>query len=453
MKADMNPQDLLEQALNTAARLGVKSVAAGFTRNHERMVRFSNNSITVTNSWLTETPTIYLVSGKKRAACRIEEQNPTALDEVIEELVKAMRTIPEGDVVFNLPQGPFNYQPIAGIFDEKIVTAETELIDAVETGVNAAKKEGAVRVSGTVTSYVWERYVRTSAGAEGSDRGTEVEMTIRAFAADDAAGQGISIATALRDFNPEEAGRNAGRIAKMAQNPEPGEAGKYNVVFEPSIFANLLNRVGGSTSAYTVDQGLSFFKDLVGKKVASSLFNLYDNSHLPSGPGSIALDDEGYPTTEVPLILNGVLQTYLHTSYTAAEHKAHLTGSATFDAGTGMYPTPRNLILHPGERTLQDLFDKAHSGLYITNNWYTRFQNYQTGDFSTICRDGIFEIKNGKLGRAVKGLRLSDNMLRILQSVKALSNQQHWIRWWEVDIPTLTPHVLVEDVGVTTVRK
>ena len=449
----MNPHDLLQQVITAAKKLGVQSIAAGFTRNQERMVRFSNNSITITNSWLTEAPTIYLISNKKRAACRIEEQNPNDLSSVVEELVKAMKVTPEGDVDFTLPQGPFKYQPIPGIYDQKVAQAETELVDAVELGINAAKKEGAVRVSGVVTSYAWEHCVLTSAGAEGSDKGTEIEMTIRAFAADDAAGQGVSVATSLQDFNPEEAGRTAGQIAKMARNPEPGESGRYNVVFGPSVFANLLNRVGGSASAYTVDQGLSFFGDMVKKKVASDIFTLHDNSRLAKGPGSIALDDEGYPTQEIPVILDGVLQTYLHTSFTAAEHKAQLTGSAIFDAGTGMYPTPRNLILKVGESSLQDLFDKAHEGLYITNNWYTRFQNYQTGDFSTICRDGVFEIKNGRLARPVKGLRLSDNMLRIIQTVTAISKEQHWIRWWEVDVPTLTPYVLVEGVGITTAKK
>jgi PmbA protein len=118
-----------------------------------------------------------------------------------------------------------------------------------------------------------------------------------------------------------------------------------------------------------------------------------------------------------------------------------------------MVPAARNLILEPGEGSLENLFDKAHDGLYVTNNWYTRFQNYQTGDFSTIIRDGVFEIRNGKLTHPLKGLRLSDNMIRILQSVRALSKEQQWIRWWEVDTPTLTPYALVEDVGITTAQK
>ena len=450
----MNPHDTMEEIVSSARKLGVESIAAGFTRSHDRMVRFSNNSITVTNSWETESPTVYLMSGGKRAACKIEEQNPNELKRVIEGLVNTMKVTPAGDTVFELPQGPFKYQAIPGLYDKKLAEAETELVDAVETSINASKKEGASRVSGVVISHAWERYVLTSERAEGSDRGTEIEMTVRAFVTEDASGQGISLGTSLDQFDPEEAGRTAGRIARMAQNPEAGRPGRYKVVFGPTVLANLLNRVGDSASAYTVDLGLSFFRDMVKNKVASDALTMYDDSRLPNGPGSIAMDDEGYPTQQINLIENGRLETYLHTSYTAAKFKAKLTGSAKFEAGmAGMIPAARNLVLEGGDRTLEDLFDMAQDGLYITNNWYTRFQNYQTGDFSTICRDGIFEIKDGKLTRPVKGLRLSDNMIRILQSVKALSEERQWIRWWEVDIPTLTPYALVEGVGITTANK
>jgi len=450
----MIPHEAMEQILNTAKKLGVRSAAAGITRLRERMVRFSNNSITVTNSWRTEAPTVYLISNKRRAACMIEDENPDELKSTIEQLAKTMKVTPEGDVDFELPPGPFKYQLIPGIYDKKVADADAELIDAVESGIDAAKKEGAMRVSGVVITRDWERHVLTSAGADGSDRGTEVEMTIRAFADDEASGQGISLSTTWAEFNPEEAGATAGRIAKMALNPIPGEAGKYSVVFAPSIFANLLNRVGDSASAHSVDIGLSFLGDSLGKKVASENFTLRDGSQTAGAPGSIALDDEGYPTQNVTLISGGVLQNYLHNSYTAAKYKARLTGSARFDAGiAGMIPDARSLILDPGEGSVEDLFDKAHDGLYVTNNWYTRFQNYRTGDFSTICRDGVFRIRNGRVAEPVKGLRISDNMIRILQSSKAMSRDRSWVKWWEVQTPTLTPSVLVESVGITTPEK
>ena len=118
-----------------------------------------------------------------------------------------------------------------------------------------------------------------------------------------------------------------------------------------------------------------------------------------------------------------------------------------------MTPAPHNILLSPGDDSFDDLIDKAHNGLYLTNNWYTRFQNHRTGDFSTIVRDGAFRIANGKLAQPVKGLRLSDNMTRIIQSIGALSKERRWIKWWEVNTPTLTPFALAEGAGITTTNK
>ena len=444
----------MRKILSACKKLGVASVAVGFTRSRDQMVRFSNNSVTVVNSWQNEVPTVYLASNGKRAACRIEEQDGVECESIAKELVDSMKVTPRGDIDFDLPKGPFSYQEIEGIYDERLTEIGTGLIDAAEVAINSARKEGADRVSGVVTSGSWEHFVLTSAGAEGSSKGTEIEITVRAFAAEDATGQGISIATNLDRFHPAEAGVTAGSIARKSRGATAGSPGRYNVVFGPAIFADFVDRVADSASAYTVDLGLSFFQDSLGKKVASEDFSLYDNGRLPNGPGSILLDDEGFPTGETHLITEGTLEGYMHTSYTAAKHKARLTGSSQFEGGVaGMVPAPRNLIVEPGELQFGELLDKAGSGLYITNNWYTRFQNYQTGDFSTICRDGVFEIRDGKIGHPVKGLRVSDNMIRILQSIEVLSKERQWIRWWEVPTPTLTPSVLVKDVGITTASR
>ena len=450
----LDPHETMKRIMSACKKLDVKSVVVGFTRSRDQMVRFSNNSITVVNSWQSDVPTVYLASNGKRAACRIEGQEGAEFETSAKELVDSMKVMPPSDVDFDLPKGPFTYQEIEGIYDKRLSEIDTGLVDSAEAAINSAKKEGAQRVSGVVISGSWEHFVLTSAGAEGSSRGTGIEITVRAFASDDATGQGISIATNLDRFHPAEAGMTAGTIARKSQGAIAGSPGTYSVVFGPAIFADFVDRVGDSASAYTVDLGLSFFQDRLGKKVASEKFTLLDNGRLPNGPGSIALDDEGFPTGETHVITKGTLESYLHTSYTAAKHNSRLTGSAQFEGGVGgMVPAPRNLIVEPGDHRFEDLLDKAKSGLYITNNWYTRFQNYQTGDFSTICRDGVFEIRNGKLGSPVKGLRVSDNMIRILQSIEALSKERHWIRWWEVPTPTLTPYVLVRDVGITTANK
>jgi PmbA protein len=88
-------------------------------------------------------------------------------------------------------------------------------------------------------------------------------------------------------------------------------------------------------------------------------------------------------------------------------------------------------------------------GYYVTNVWYTRFQNYQTGDFSTIPRDAIFRIKDGQIVGSVKDIRISENMVELMGKVKAVGNDVKQIHWWEVNTPVFTPHVLVEGVNIT----
>jgi PmbA protein len=87
----------------------------------------------------------------------------------------------------------------------------------------------------------------------------------------------------------------------------------------------------------------------------------------------------------------------------------------------------------------------------VTNTWYTRFQNYAAGDFSTIPRDGIFLIENGEIKQSLKDIRLSDNALRLLGNITGISKERQHVHWWgEADPPSLSPYILMKDVQITT---
>ena len=89
-------------------------------------------------------------------------------------------------------------------------------------------------------------------------------------------------------------------------------------------------------------------------------------------------------------------------------------------------------------------------GLYLTNTWYTRFQNYAKGDFSTIPRDGIFLIEKGKIRHSLKDLRVSDNALSMLGKIAGISKERQHVHWWsEAEPPSLSPYVLIKDVHLT----
>ena len=450
----MNPDQIVDQAVEYGQRLGAREVAAAVTRERRRMLKFANDSVTVVQSWDQTVPTVYLVSERKRAGARVENPSIDALKEIMKTLKVAMDIIKPGEVESSLPKGPFNYEPVPNTYDDRITKMTSEPVDLAEEAMNAAHAEGARRSSGVLVASEWERYVKTSAGAEGRDKGTNIDLSIRAFVDDDSSGQSNSCATRLEDFNPKLAGAEAGRIANQARNPVFGDEGKYRVLFGPSIMAQFLNNAADSATAYSLDLGLSFFAGKIGQKVASENLTLVDDRRMPGGINSCSLDEEGYPTQRTTIIEHGTLKTYLHSSYSVAKYGGALTGSAFYVGGTwGIAPVALNVIVEPGEYRQEELFEEVGNGLYLTNNWYTRFQNYQTGDFSSICRDGAFQIKNGRIGRSLKGLRISDNMPRMLQSITSLSKERKWIKWWEVPTPVYLPHMIVENVGITRATK
>lgn len=95
--------------------------------------------------------------------------------------------------------------------------------------------------------------------------------------------------------------------------------------------------------------------------------------------GAKAFDDEGTPTRDNKIIEKGVLKTYLHNSTTAKKFKTETTANAGL-----VSPQPWNLIVEPGGKSFEDLLSEVDDGVYVTNDWYLRYQNYRTGDFSTI---------------------------------------------------------------------
>ncbi len=203
------------------------------------------------------------------------------------------------------------------------------------------------------------------------------------------------------------------------------------------------------TSAYAAEAGFSFLVNKLNEKVASDIVTIKDIGNLPNGYGTRKFDDEGVPTRETTIIENGTFRTFLLNHSLARKYGA----STTANAGLVMPPHAWNIVLEPGDYTREELFDEVKKGIYITNVWYTRFQNYVAGDFSTIPRDGIFLVENGEL-RPIRNIRVSDNLQRILGGIKGLTKESHHVHWWEVNTPVTTPYVLVGgDVGITRAMK
>lgn len=424
-----------------AKNLGADEVIAKTTVGKYRQVRFSNNQVDITTAWNDYVTDIALAWKKRLVATEVHDF--VDVEANLKKLLKLAKVSKESPTFAGFAKGTFSYGKSKA--DNKLEDLENPT-DYVFDAVDAAKKEvGSNLESGGILFTKLEHiHLASSEGPCGTDTRSAVELSIRAFSEREASGHGVACSSTLKDFKPSEAGAKAGQIAKLAENPRAGEEGAYEVIFDPLIFGSLFSIWASMVSAYSIMTHMSVFVDRLGKKVAPEIVTLKDNPAVYSVASRI-FDDEGVPAGENVFIDRGVLKTYLHNTSTAKIFKTKTTGNAGLIA-----PTAWNVEMNPGNESKEELFSEVKKGLYLTNTWYTRFQNYAKGDFSTIPRDGMFLIENGEIKQSLKDLRISDNALAMLRNVVGVSKERQHVHWWgEADPPSLSPYVLIKNVHTT----
>ncbi|MDA4136253.1 MAG: TldD/PmbA family protein [Thaumarchaeota archaeon] len=439
----MDPIELNERGMKVAKKLGVDDAVLQSASGTEHMVRFANDSLSVAKRTEESVVSVYLAKDGKRIVGGSTNTTDERLADFIERLYKTMVNLSKEAVYAPLPSSHRSFNR-PGDFDKRLGQLEEEVPQFAAEAIAAAREAGARRSAGALEASVVTSHILASNGTSGRDTSSSILLNIRSFTDKNASGHGLSCSATLAGFKPKEAGRRAGSHAKKMRNSKQPEAGKYELLLSPTVAANLISLTGGFASAFSVDAGISYLADKMGKKVASEGFNLTDHGRTEGCLAGRSFDDEGTATQSTKIIEAGVLKSYLHNLTTAKKFKTETTGNAGL-----IEPDSWNLEVGAGDSGYDEMVKEMKHGIILTSNWYTRFTNYRTGEFSTVPRDGAYLVENGRVTKSLSGLRVSDSLGRILSSVKLLSKEREWIEWWEVDTPTLTPWMLVDGVSVT----
>jgi PmbA protein len=429
-----------EAIVKKGKALGADEVLANTTFGRYRQTRFSNNEIDITVAWNDYVTDVALSWQKRFVATQIH--NFEKVDETMKRLYQLARVSKENPMYGGIAKGKFKYRKSKA--DKSLENLDQA--DYVFKAIEAARKEAGpdLNAGGILFTKLEDVYLVSSEGPIGEDCRSAIEFSIRAFSQREASGHGVECSSTIKGFDPSRAGKKAGDIARMAKNPKEGVEGRYDVIFDPLISGALLGMWGGMTSAFAVMIQQSIFVGKLGQKVASDTVTMQDVP-APYSMSNRVFDDEGVPVKENVLIDKGVLKTYVHNTSTAKIFKTETTGNAGL-----VFPNPWNLELDAGNMSKDEIFKDVKRGLYLTNTWYTRFQNYATGDFSTIPRDGMFLIENGEIKQSWKDVRISDNALRMLNNIAGISKERQHVHWWgEADPPSLSPYILMKDVQIT----
>ena len=437
---------LAERALKLAEARGADEVAVHVQSVTARQVRFSNNRVDVVKSWIQIELEMQIVKDRRIMIVSTTNITEEGLARFVESAMERISRVPPREVYAPLPEGPFDYPVIPGLYDPRVEEAQEALVDAAARGIEAALSEGAKRVAGTVRSYAGHECLLTTGGAEVCERFSRVNMEIRALADGLFTGHGATCSRSLDGIDPERAGREAGADAAASTKVVDAEPGKYDALFGWSAMATLLGMFGYMASGLRVLMQMSPYVEKIGKQIGSELITLVDDPLAEGGYSSRSFDLEGYPTRRNVIIEKGVLKTFLHNRITAA----HFRTKSTANAGW-VYPEPWYVRMKPGDYDEDEIVAELRDGIVVKNVTYLRFQNYRTGDFSAVIRDGVFRVKGGEVIGAIRGLRLSDNVLHLLRDTFATSKTTrpvtHW--WAEWGPPVETPLLAVRQVGFT----
>ncbi len=204
-------------------------------------------------------------------------------------------------------------------------------------------------------------------------------------------------------------------------------AGMHDVILHPDMAGILAHEAIGHTCEADLVLGGSVAGDNVGKQVASEKITLVDAMDRGfDGNASIAIhvDDEGTPCRDVTIIENGVLKGFLHNKETARIMGAEPTGNArAYAFSDEPLVRMRNTNIVPGTDKLADMIAAVDDGYYLISRMNGQADN--TSEFMFGVGFG-YEIKQGKLGRAIRDTTISGIAFDMLKTVTHVSEDMTW---------------------------
>jgi PmbA protein len=372
--------------------------------------------------------------------------DPT-LDEVRETVARARENaaLASEDPFNALPEAR-SFETLDGLYSESLAAMSTKEKVPIALGMERLATSTDPRVTKTEAiqygDVVGRVAISSTSGVSAEDRGTGcwcVAVTLAEQDGDTQTGFSFKVGHRLEELEPDAVAREAvERAARLLGAAKP-ETARVPAVLDPVAASAFLGVLSGGLSAEAVQKQRSLFASLVSEQVASDALTLVDDGRLLAGPAAAPFDGEGVPTGRTELISNGVLNGFLHNTYTALRGDTSSTGNAS----RGYRSTPgvgtTNLFVEPGDASFDELLRRAEGGVLIQDvTGVHSGANPISGEFS-VGATGL-RIADGALGEPVREMTVASTIPEMLRGIQAVGDT---IRWFST---VGTPPILIAEV-------
>jgi len=209
---------------------------------------------------------------------------------------------------------------------------------------------------------------------------------------------------------PATVGRKAGERACTRLGARQIETCEVPVLFEAPVAASLISSLAGAVSGGALYRKSSFLLDSIGKQIFAPHVRIVEKPHLRKMFGSAPFDDEGVATRERDIIVDGVLQGYFLSSYSARKLGMQTTGNAG---------GPHLLEVSSTGEDFPELLRRMERGLLVTE-LLGQGVNPITGDYSRGAAG--FWVERGQIQHAVEEITIAGNLRDMFLGIVAIGN-------------------------------
>ncbi len=206
-------------------------------------------------------------------------------------------------------------------------------------------------------------------------------------------------------------GQNCAKKVIARLNPQKLSTREVPVIFLNDVATGLISHLTGAISGGSLYRKSSFLLDHLGKQVLPDWFQISERPHLLKRLASTPFDSEGVRTQNLEIIQDGVLQTYLLTSYSGRKMGMQSTGHA---GGIHNWLVKPNLT-----GGLTALLRQMGTGLLVTDVM-GQGVNIVTGDYSRGAAG--FWVENGEIQYPVAEITIAGQLQDMLKNIIAVSD-------------------------------
>jgi PmbA protein len=410
-------KQVVQQLLDEAKHQGASGAEAAFSVDNGLSVSARLGEVETVEYHCDQGIGVTVYFGRQKGSASTNDISPESLIETVKAACSIARYASE-DEYAGLPdvERLATEFPDLDLYHPWDLNAEQAIALAIDCETAARTYDKAISNSegATINSHQGARVFGNSLGFLQGGLSSRHSLSCSVLAGSGDAMQRDYWYSVARNAADLETGRQVGEkaaqrtIARLdARSLSPRQA---PVLFAPEMAGGLIGALVGAISGGSLYRKASFLLDALDTRILPDFVRIHEQPLLPGALGSASFDSEGVATQTKDIVTNGMLRSYILSTYSARKLGMQTTGNAG-----GVH----NLTVESGVNDFSAMLKLLNTGLLVTE-LMGQGVNRVTGDYSRGASG--FWVENGVIQYPVEEITIAGNLKNMLLNIVAIGN-------------------------------